>query len=886
MFIARIRSLIRGLKNRSKVENEMAEEIRFHVEARANDLMGQGVSEREAYRRARVEFGSIEKYKEESRSARGLRFVDELRGDFRYAVRQLSRNKGFAATVILMLAVGIGANTVAFDQLNDNVIAKLPIHAPDDVRQVRYASTNGSFRRAGNMYQRPDGSYLTSFSYAAYQHVRDRSTSFSDLFLFGGPQVVNVGVPGKAESATAQLVSGNYFRGLGVLPVLGRTISPEDDKQGEASSSVAVLGYGFWQRVFAGDPGVVGRTIVVNGTPVVIVGVTPKAFAGLNRDWHIDLMLPMALQPLTNSGRDILHDAGNWTFLMFGRLRAGVGEERARFETETLLQSAVLASAPPTSYDPPKVSLVPMEKGFRSFDVSSFVILSAGVVGFVLLISCANIAGLLLARATSRRLENGTRLALGASRGRVIRQLLTESMLLSGVGGGAGVLFAYILSDADANLRVLGFAGALTIATGVIFGLGPALRATRIDVVTMLKEKPAGSYRRPSRFVSGKTLVTVQVALSLILLVGAGLLLRTIFNLNSQKLGFSPENLLVFRMNPSLNGYSGERLRNFYEEALARIQAVRGVASASISRWGVLTQASGSEGVCVPGMAPADIGVHPIAPRYFESMGITVLAGRDIEWSDRENRPRVALVNEAFAKRFFNGRSPVGHSFDFFCSRDRQGISTEIIGLVSDVKYFSVKYPAPATVYFPYRQGNESWMTFAVRTTRDSAAVLPAIRNVFAGMDPNLPIYDVATQTEWIRRESTLERMVAFRLVLFAGIAVLLACSGIYGTLAYLVKLRTSEIGIRMAIGAEQRDITKMVLRESFLPVSLGIVLGIAGALGLTRFVTSMLFNVAPKDPLTIAVAASFLLVAACLAAFIPARRASRISPMVALKYE
>jgi predicted permease len=881
MLLARIRSLLRNLRHRSEMEEEMADEIRFHVEARARDLEARGLSPHEASRRARLEFGSVERYKEESRAARGLRFFDEFRGDLRYAARQLLRNKGFAATAILMLAIGIGANTIAFDRLNDVLLKKLPVSSPESLRQLRYSSANDSFRQSGNGYLMGDP---TSFSYPAYRHMRDRTTSFSDLFSSGGPQTVNVGVAGKAESATAQLVSGNYFRGIGVSPALGRPILPEDDQPG-AAASVAVLSHGFWQRMFGADSTVLGRTIIVNGEPLLIIGVTPRGFEGFNPDWHIDLMLPMAKQPLTTGGASFLENAGNWSLLVFGRLRTGVQEERARSETQALLQQAIVAAAPKKPYDPPTVSLVSIEKGFRSFDAVSPAKLSVGVVAVVLLISCANIAGLLLARAASRRLENGTRLALGASPGRIVRQLLTESLLLSIVGGIVGVGAAYVLSGAEPQLRVLAFAVVLSIVTGLIFGLAPALRASRIDVMTMLKQQ-AGSFRRQARFLSGKTLVSVQVALSLILMVAAGLLLRTIFNLQSQPLGFSPDNLLVFRMNPSLNGYRGEQLRNFYEESLHRIESLPGVDSASISRWGILTQAAGSDGVCLPGREPVDVAVHPVAPHYFETMKIPVLAGRDVEWSDREDRPRVALVNETFAKKFFDGKNPVGESFEFLCGRERKGFDTQIIGLVGDVKYFSIRHPAPATVYFPYRQGAERWMTFGVRTAGASAAMLTSIRNVLAGLDPNLPIYDASTQEEFIARNSAQERAMAIRLLFFGAIAVLLACSGIYGTLAYLVNLRTSEIGIRMAIGAERRDIIRMVFRESLIPVSTGIALGLAGALALTRLVETMLFGVEARDPLTVIAAVLFLLLAASLAAFLPARRASRISPMTALKYE
>ena len=890
MLWAKIRSLIRSIFKRTEIEQGMADELRFHLEARTDDLIAHDVDRTQARRQAQMEFGPIEKYKEEARQARGLRMLDELRGDLHYASRQLWQNKAFTFVAVLMLAIGIGANTWAFNQFSDVMLRSLPVQKPAELRQIWYSTENDGFRTSGNGYQRPDTTHATSISYSAYMYMRDRSTLLNDLFSFGGPQTVNVGTNGGAESATALLVSGNYFHSLGIHAAFGRPLVPDDDQAGPAgpASEVAVLSYGFWQRIYAGDPTVVGKTLAINGKRVAIVGISPRGFLGMNPEWRPDLFLPMSMQPVITGGRDILKDPGNWSFLVFGRLRSGENEERARSETERLLQQAIVAGSPARPYDPPKVTLAPAGRGFRSRDAASPATLSLSVVGLVLLIACANIAGMLLARSAARRREIGTRLALGARRGRIVRQLMTESVLLAGLGGMAGVALAFAMSSTqpEPDLLVLGFSTALTLITGIVFGLAPALHATRVGLVTMLKTPISPSASRYTGLRSGKALVTLQVALSLLLLIGAGLFLRTLFNLRGQAFGFDIENVLVFRMNPSLNGYSGERLANFYEDALRQIHAVPGVMSASISRWGILGGAASSGSVCLPEFS--GVSTHPIAPRYFETMRIPLLVGRDIDWRDRENMQHVAVVNEAFVKKFLGEKNPIGESFQFDCRRNQpgSGVATEIIGIAGNTKYFSIRDSAGPAVYFPYRQSTERWMTFAIRTKEDPKSLVSAIRNVLTAMDPNLPIYDVATQEEWIDGNVQLERRFAMMLVALGAVAVLLACSGIYGTLTYLVNRRTSEIGIRMAIGARRPDVVRMIVRESLGPVAVGIGLGLLAAFGLTRFIATMLYGVQADDLTTMVLATAFLFLTAALASLLPALRASRIDPMAALRCE
>jgi predicted permease len=572
--------------------------------------------------------------------------------------------------------------------------------------------------------------------------------------------------------------------------------------------------------------------------------------------------------------------------MIFGRLRPGVADDGARSETEALLRDAIDDTPPSRPYAPPEVALVSGARGLARSDDLPFSLVLGSAVGFVLLVACANVAGLLVARATGRRHEIGTRLALGAGRWRLIRQLLTETIVLSLLGGAAGAAMAFILSDSvtESGLEILAFATLLTLGTGIAFGLAPALAATRISLLATLKK--ASAEIDGARSLGGKTLVAMQVAVSLVLLIGAGLFFQTLFNLTAQPMGFSPENLLVFRVDPSLNGYEREEILDFFETALARIELLPGVESASLSRWGMLTFASSGERVCVPGMEPGFAATHSVAPRFLETMGVPLRAGRDFTWADRENTPSVAVVNDAFSRRYFEGENPIGRTVQIGCGPDAEGYETEIVGVAGDAKYTNLRGPAPATLFIPYRQSSERWMTFAVRTTGNPAPMIPAIREAIASIDPNLALYDMASQAEWIDLNVARERRLARLIAVFAGVSLLLGAIGIYGTLAHLVARRTSEIGLRMALGAPSYRMAWMVVYQSLPPVGIGIGVGLLAAFGATGLVESMLYGVSSSDPATIVLAVLCLLFVAAFAAFLPARRAARVEPLVALRHE
>jgi predicted permease len=894
----RVRSWLASLMQRKRIERDMADEMEFHLAARTEDLIRRGLSREEASRQARLEFGAVEGYKEKCRESLGLRLVDELRADLRYSWRQLGKSPTFSILAVAILAIGIGANTAVFSAIDAVLLRMLPVKQPEQLRRLEWTARRTGFCRSYNGSSRPNAAgerLYWSISYPVYQYLRDHTSTFSGLITFSEFGRVGVTIRGHAELAGGQIVSGDYFTTLGANALFGRILAPEDDQPG-GLSSVAVLSYAYWQRRFGGDAGVLGQTISVNGTPVVIVGVLPKGWCGVNPYWCPDLVLPMALQPVVFVGPDVLKKPDHWYFEVMGRLKVGVAEEHARAEMELLLQQAILGYQPRDEYDSPRVSLRPGGSGVDSlrYELSRPLTILAWAVGAVLLIACANLAGLLLARATARQREMGMRLALGAGRGRLIRQLLTESLLLSALGGGAGIVLAHLVGDSIArlfvrgdqplgveitlNLSVLAFSIGLCTLTGIAFGLAPALRATRVDLLSALKTAGASGDRL--RFRLGKGLIAVQVALSLVLAVGSALFVRTVINLRSESLGFRPENLLVFQLNPTLNGYREQRLLNLHEEVVKRIAELPGVRSASMSRWGLLSGSRTSDGVNLPGQKGVNVDVHYVCPRFFETMGIPLLLGRDMAWTDRENSQRVMAINETLTKQLFPGQNPVGQTLQM------GNKPVEIIGVAGDTKFDSLRAAVRPTVYVPFRQNAQFSMTYAVRSEVEPKALIAAVRRAVESVDRNVPLYEVRTQAERINESMRRERLFASLLSGFALLALALACLGIYGTLAYLVTRRTPEIGIRLALGAKPADVVSLVLRESTAPVMAGVVIGIAGSLAAGRLVESTLYGLRPRDPVTLLIAAAVLAGSALLAGWLPAHRASRIAPMEALRHE
>ena len=843
--------------------------------------------------------------------------------DVRYGVRMLSKAPAFTFVAVLSLALGIGANTALFSLVDAVLLKKLPVAEPEQLVLFNWMAGD-SFRLPylSGYEDRDKATGLrisTSFSYPAFARLREQNQSFTELFAFTGIERLNVQADAQqAEITSGQIVSGNYYAGLGVKPLIGRTITDDDDKP--TASPVVVVNYRYWQRRFGLDPSIVGRQINVNNIACTIIGVTPREFDGtLQIGESPDLSLPMALEPqlMANSG-SVLDKADSWWLQMMGRLKPGVSLEQAQASLEAAFRQSALemeAALPPPGQgqpqrleetDVPRLRLSSGSQGLNEerAERQKSLWLLMGVVGLVLLIACANVANLLLARAEGRRKEIGVRLALGASRWRLVRQLLTESLLLAGLGGIAGTLFAMwgkdvllILRpwgddamniDLKLDWRVLFFTLALSLLTGMLFGLAPALRATRVSLTTALKDSVKGAGGGTVRSLLTKSLVVAQVAMSLLLLVGAGLFIRTLHNLQKVDAGFNQQNLLLFRVDPRLNGYEKERLTNLYRQMFDRIEAVPGVRSATFSRSALLSGSRSTSSIYLPG-AEVQVGVrklthrHTVRANFFETMEIPILLGRSLSPQDDGRAPRVVVINQAFAERYFPNENPVGKRFGF--SPEKTG-DIEIVGVARDAKYANLRDETPPTVYLSYLQETPGQMNFEVRTAGDPAALVPAIRQAVSEVDNNVALFDIRTQVEQVNELLAQEHLFTTLLSFFGLLALLLATIGIYGVMAYSVAQRTHEIGIRMALGAQSHDILRMVVSQGMILALVGASVGLAGAFYLTRLMSSLLFGVTATDPLTFIGVALVLAAAALLACFIPARRAARVDPMVALRYE
>jgi len=860
--------------------------------------------------------------------------------DLRYGFRMLLKQKGLTAVALLSLALGIGANTALFSIVDAMLLKMLPVKEPE--RLVLFKSvappefSSGSYMGSSRVDEVTGLRTRTSFAYQAYQRLREQQGPLSDVFAFGNVGL-NVNADGQADVANGQAVTGNYYTGLGVQPAIGRLLTDDDDKAG--APPVAVLSYRYWQKRFAGDAAVVGKQINLNNLAFTIVGVSAAGFDGtMGVGTTQDVTIPVSIEPQLYAEKksSYLYGAGMWWLRIMGRLKPGVTAEQAQGQLENaFLQSVlehraarqaaskanggnVISDLDPKQY--PKLVADPGGQGemyVRRYYAPSLYLL-LGVVGLVLLIACANVANLLLSRAGGRQKEIGLRLALGASRWRLIRQLLTESVLLSLLGGFFGIVFAVWIKDGllavslwggrampalepRLDWRVLGFTLALSLLTGIVFGLAPAWRTTKVNLTPSLKDGARAS-TSIHRSLLSRGLVVVQVALSLLLLVGAGLFVRTLLNLQRVDPGFNTQNLLLFGVQPSLIGYKDEKLRQLYTQISERMEAVPGVQAVTFSRLPLLSFSSTSSSVflrealsATPDsegrIKPSGEGYrHTVRDNFLDAMGIPLLAGRTFGPQDTVNSPRVAVVNQTFANKYFPNENPIGKRFTFDNAKPDE---IEIIGLCKDAKYTSQREDTPPTVYASYRQERPmSEAVFEVRTAGDPAAAIASVRSVVREIDPNLPVLDVKTQVQQADETLRMERLFAKLLTLFALVAQQLAAIGLFGVLAYMVSQRTHEIGIRMALGASRANVLKMIVVQGMVLVLLGVALGLIGAYVLTKYLESwvglskMLFGVKVSDPLTYGVIAVLLTVVAFIACYIPARRATKVDPLVALRYE
>ncbi len=849
--------------------------------------------------------------------------------DLRHAVRVLLRAKGWTTVVILSLALGIGANTAIFTGVNALLLTRIPVRDPDTLVRLRYGGRNDMVTSSSDYgfssLGRDGQNIRTTFSFPMYQQFLADNQTMTDLFAFAPIGRVNVVVDGQAEIATSFISTGNYYQALGVSARMGRTIVPDDDKP--TAPPVAVISSKYWHTRFSTDPAVLGKTIRVNNVVVTIVGVLPPEFTGVQQPVAEapDISLPLALDPQLDTSLpppsgppqpQRLAQPTYWWLQVMGRLKPGATATQVQANLGTVFQNTAKAgldsylksltdSARNTAQNRSRTevpSLVVDSAKRGVYDVSSTDVRSASIlttiVALVLLIVCANVANLLLSRATTRHKELSVRLSLGATRSRLVRQLLTESLLLAFIGGALGILVGYygkLLLPPPVNQatlidwRVIGFVFGVTTLTGIVFGIAPALRATGVNVNEALKQ--TGRSVTGSRSTLGKSLLVVQVAISLMLLVGAGLFLRTLHNLRQVDIGFNPQNLLLFRINPSLMRYDEKRQIALYNQLLEKIGSVPGVRGVALSNPALLSGSVNSTSIYIrgrvypTGQRDLNNGINRLvtSTNFFEMMEIPPVLGRGFAPRDNETAPKVVVINEAAAKKYFPNENPIGQRFGSSLETTDQ---LEVVGVLRDAKYNSVRDPAPPTMYVPYLQARAGSAVIEVRTAGDPVSVTSGVREAVRQVEPNLPMMDVSTQLEQVERRFAQEKIFAQAYALFGALALLVASIGLFGLMSYAVARRTNEIGIRMALGAQRADVMRQVLVESMILVAIGVAIGVAGSLGTGRFVSTLLFGLAPTDVLTIVAATGLMIAVSALAGFLPARRASRVDPMVALRYD
>ncbi len=849
--------------------------------------------------------------------------MQTLLQDLRYGFRMLAKNPGFTAVVVLSLALGIGANTAIFSLIDAVMLKMLPVKNPKQLVLLNWVSKRWpEFIRAYSGGGCPDVPKVTlgcSFSYPAFEQIRSQNKVFSDVFAFTSAGRLNFSVNGQAGLAEGDLVSGTYFAALGLNPILGRPITASDDKRG--AKPVVVISFGYWQRRFGSDPSAIGKTAILHRVPFTIIGVAPPEYFGLQPGWPRDFWFPLAAQPQieppANQEEKSRFSRGDyWWLKVMGRVKPGVNPEQANADLDVIFRQTLTAGPTPSPKPEnlPRMYLTSGSKGLETLRemFSEPLLILMGIVGLVLLIACANVANLLLARAAARQREMAVRLALGAARRRLVRQLLTESVLLALLGGAAGLLVAVwgshlligmmyaggeqISLNIHLNLRVLVFTALVSMLTGILFGMAPAFQSTHVNLTPALKASAGslGTVQPTSRLRVGlgKVLVVAQVAISLLLLIGAGLFVRTLVKLETLDIGFDRRNILLFWVHPSESGFQGVRLASFYNQILARVGSLPGVLSATTSNMALVSGSYSMSDLSIKGYAPqpkeemSAYTLH-VGPNFFETMSIPLVLGRTIRAQDAETSSNVAVVNESFARHYFPKQDPIGRRFRW---RDgKKGPDIEIVGVVRDAAYADLRKQHEPIVYVPLSlEAADAWgeMVFEVRTAADPKAMIPILRRVVDETDPNIPLFGVKTQSEQIDEILSQEWLFARLSSFFGALALLLACVGLYGVMSYAVLRRTNEIGIRIVLGAEREQVLWMVLRESLLLIAVGIAIGLPIALAATRFISSQLYGLKATDPSTIAAATMVLAAVAAFAGYIPARRATKVDPMVALRYE
>jgi predicted permease len=903
---------LRALFARRKAESELDEELNFHLAMEAEKNRTRGVDPDEAGRMARRQFGGIEHFREECRDARGLSALENLLRDVRYGARVLGRTPVFTAVAILSLAIGIGANTAVFSLIDTVLLRSLPVQHAEELVVLGWSANNAP--RINTTYSVSGGGgargrwHTNVFSWPMFESVR-RSGVLAETIGYSQLPRLNVMTNGESRVTGGLAVTGNYFSGLGVRMVLGRPLVADDDSVGGSTS--VVISYRLWERAFGLDPSAVGRTIYINRKPYMVVGVTAREFYGVSVTGlflapEIDVTLPIQVKEQIDGALDRGDEWRSadlcWIQVM-GRLRQGVTSAGVSAQLSPLVLTNLPEAATRELHgQAPRVDAEPgshgLEYGRTRFRDPLKVL--AGVVGLALLMACANLAGLLLARAAARRQEITIRLAVGAGRWRLVRQLLVESALLSAGGAAAGLLLGrwglralvamaragrYALPvDIHMDLRVLGFAAAIAILTTVLFGLAPALRATRVDLAHGLKDD--ARLRSTKGHPGGaQLLVALQIAAALLLTVGATLAVRSLANLRAIPLGFNATRVVTFGLDAGRNGYGEARGTALYSRLLEQLNLTPGVVAASASTETPMSGLSSSATILADGGTRGSPKLNGVSARFLELLQISLVAGRGLDERDM-NGARVAVVNESMARQFFGGGPAIGRSFRWV----RKGSwDVQVVGVVKDAKYDRVRDEAPATIYVPWTQmpyGAATKLDFEVRAAGDANATVSAIRRLVRETDGMLPVMNIRQMDQLIDDALEQERLLAWLVGLFGAITLVLACVGLYGMVAYSVTGRTREIGLRMALGADRASVLGMIFRQVLVTAGGGIAVGMAAAVVATRVVESLLYGVKANDTMSFVAATAMVLAVAVLAVAVPARRAMAIDPVRALRYE
>ncbi|HEX8674908.1 MAG TPA: ABC transporter permease [Longimicrobium sp.] len=881
-----------NLGRRDGVTHEIDRELDFHLAELTDELMAGGMSEAEARREARRRFGNPAVQRERTRDVDVMVWLESLGADLRYALRSLRASPGFTLAAVLSLALGIGANTAIFSLVDAVLLRSLPVSRPEELRLLDMDDDN-------------------TFSNPTWEQIRDRQDAFSSVAAYSGSRF-ELARGGESRRVFGAWVSGAYFATLGVAPAAGRLLGAADDRPGCAP--VAVLAHSFWQSAYGGDPGVVGRTLSLNGTPVEVVGVAARGFSGVEVGRAERIFVPLcakdAMDPLGDGG---LSEPGHWFLQVIGRRAPGL-DDAALATRLAAVAPAVFAATVPDYYPPDarreylrtKLTSRPAANGDSPLRDSYRTALLAlmGVVVLVLMVACANLANLLLVRGTVRRREIAVRIAIGAGRARLIRQLLTESMVLAALGAALGVLFALwstrllvsLLStssrpvwlDLSLNGRVLAFAAAVTLVTSLLFGLAPAWQAARGEPHGLLR----GQVRGTDAALGGggrRALVVGQIALSMVLVVGAGLLLSTFSRLQGLDPGFDSEGVGIVSVDASARQLTPQARLAMQQELLERLRAMPGVRGAGVADLTPIGGAMWNTIAKTEGFQPAKredsmVWLNAVGDGYFAAMGTRLLAGRDFGPGDREGSTPVAVINESMARRYFGAAQPVGRRIQYE-SGPMKPIDVEVVGVVEDAVYRSLRDGAEATMYLAAGQQEKAPLTFVVRTGGDPQSLARPVGALVREAAPG-SVFELRALADQVSASLLRERLLATLAGFFGGLALLLAVLGLYGTVAYSVARRSSEIGIRMALGAPGRRVVRMVLGDVVRMVAPGVVLGLALSLALSRFVSSFLYGLEATDPAVMGAAALVLALAALAAGAVPASRAARVDPMVAVRAE